>query len=247
MKKSPKAHKKMLTWFFFFRPQHGQVDRDVDHNGSFAVMTSSTRGRINAWLPLYINATNWHYARRFEYTYLLTMTSLVGWLVGCLFRRGIPSNNNISSYTPFVFLSHETLNPFLSGGLFNVKFFLLPFQIRPFCVFHHRHSSQRSLPSSACAAGNMSALTTSHHLKGVKEGAAFSFKWSKREKCFCVHLLTIYACLQAPHAIYFIHCKNWLCGFLTRGSLGVRQAALPMRVEVRRWLSALQWYVFFTS
>ncbi len=123
MKKSPKAHKKMLTWFFFFRPQHGQVDRDVDHNGSFAVMTSSTRGRINAWLPLYINATNWHYARRFEYTYLLTMTSLVGWLVGCLFRRGIPSNNNISSYTPFVFLSHETLNPFLSGGLFNVKFF----------------------------------------------------------------------------------------------------------------------------
>jgi hypothetical protein len=44
-----------------------QVDRETEAEEGGAeqtVLPSSTRGRINAWLPLYINAENWKLARR---------------------------------------------------------------------------------------------------------------------------------------------------------------------------------------
>jgi prolyl-tRNA editing enzyme YbaK/EbsC (Cys-tRNA(Pro) deacylase) len=42
----------------------GGAGRDRDKAGNqHSVLSSSTRGRINAWLPLYINAANWKYVK----------------------------------------------------------------------------------------------------------------------------------------------------------------------------------------
>jgi hypothetical protein len=43
-----------------------QLDRDdVEHAEQHSVVVSSSRGRINAWLPLYINAEHWKHVRRY--------------------------------------------------------------------------------------------------------------------------------------------------------------------------------------
>eukprot|EP00742_Colponemidia_sp_Colp-10_P012795 GILJ01014402.1.p1 GENE.GILJ01014402.1~~GILJ01014402.1.p1 ORF type:complete len:1019 (-),score=120.84 GILJ01014402.1:28-3084(-) len=43
-----------------------RLDRDLtDGQGEHSVITSSIRSRINAWLPLYINSTNWKYVKAF--------------------------------------------------------------------------------------------------------------------------------------------------------------------------------------
>jgi hypothetical protein len=43
-----------------------QLDRDdVDHAEQHSVVVSSSRGRINAWLPLYVNAEHWKHVRRY--------------------------------------------------------------------------------------------------------------------------------------------------------------------------------------
>ena len=40
------------------------VDRDdPEEEDAHQALKSSVRGRVNAWLPLYINETNWKYAK----------------------------------------------------------------------------------------------------------------------------------------------------------------------------------------
>lgn len=66
------------------------LDRDNDEEEEHSIIKSSSRGRINAWLPLYINETNWKSARN----YATSALSIIATQYNGIFIK-LKNNNNI--------------------------------------------------------------------------------------------------------------------------------------------------------